>query len=339
VAPFEPTPLRRGLAAGAAVFPGLVLHGAGHFAAGERGTAWRLLGWEAVGLAAIVGGIGGLAVTGSSPRTTPLFIPMAVAGVGLFGTTAASDLYGVLAPSGGLGVPRAIEPWIEAEAGARYIRNPVFSYRSFLVAAVDVRSGALRVSPSAWVGAVHDNARLRLAGAYRLVGPRPTRAPAADNNGSYIDAETALTHHRYGTERFAITTGEISLGARLDLGRTAPSLLGSFVEGGVGYAAGAITYVGITSEETSLLLARFGWGCYVGRRPDRRGEVLLYYDHRHDDFAAGLKTRGLGSGPAGHFGLRARGYLSARWGAVIDGQIGSAYVIGASILVRGGGAG
>jgi hypothetical protein len=63
----------------------------------------------------------------------------------------------------------------------------------------------------------------------------------------------------------------------------------------------------------------------------------LYYDHRHDGFAAGLKMTGLGSGVAGHFGMEGRLYLDSQWGLLLDAQVGSAYVAGLSILFRHGG--
>ncbi len=335
-----PSTTTRALAAGATILPGLVLHGSGHFALGDHSTGARLLRWEGAGLAAIVAGIGGLAVTGASPRTVGVFIPLTVAGVGLFGMTWLSDAYGVLAPPGGRGEAPMVVPLVEAEAGARYIYDRVFAYRAFAVTAVDLRWRAFRVKPSAWVAVDHDNARLRLGGAYRFVGPRPDVAPAEDAgtaNGSFVDLELAVTHHRYGAERFALTLGEASLLARLELRRIAPSLAGSFVEMGLGFAMGGVTYFRVTTDPTALLLARLGWGFFLGRAADRRGELLLYYDHRHDGFAAGLKLPGLGSGPAGHFGVRGLAYLSRRFGFVIDGQIGSAYVAGASLLIRHGG--
>ena len=58
------------------------------------------------------------------------------------------------------------------------------------------------------------------------------------------------------------------------------------------------------------------------------------YDHRHDDFAAGLQLPGLGSGPAGHFGLASEIFVSPRWGLAADIQAGSAYVAGLSLLYR-----
>ena len=61
---------------------------------------------------------------------------------------------------------------------------------------------------------------------------------------------------------------------------------------------------------------------------------MIYYDHRHDDFAAGFKLRGIGSGVAGHFGIEGRMYLSEHWGVSAEAMVGSAYVAGVSILFR-----
>jgi hypothetical protein len=63
---------------------------------------------------------------------------------------------------------------------------------------------------------------------------------------------------------------------------------------------------------------------------------MLYYDHRHDGFAAGLKLGGLASGIAGHFGVEGRAYLTDRWGIAAEAAAGSAYVTGFSLLFRHG---
>ena len=64
---------------------------------------------------------------------------------------------------------------------------------------------------------------------------------------------------------------------------------------------------------------------------------MLYYDHRHDDFAAGLKVPGIPSGVAGHFGFLARAFVTEHWGMSVEAMAGSAYVLGASMLFRQGG--
>jgi hypothetical protein len=300
------------------------------------------MAWQGVAMASFLGGIAGLALTGAAPRTVPIFIPLTAAGAGLFGTTWLADVHGVTMPPGARGESRRAPPRIEAEAGMRYVHDRVLPYRAFLVAALDWRLGGFRLAPSAWVAVDHGNARLRAAGAYRLAGPRPRAAdagpaPPAAADGSYLDLEVALTHHRYGSERFALTLGEAALAGRLDLARIAASLAGSFAEVGVGLAFGGITYFDVTTEATDLLLGRFAWGLYLGREADRWAELSIYYDHRHDGFAGGLKLPGLGSGSAGHFGARALAYLGPRWGFLVDLQAGSAYVAGASVMLRHGG--
>jgi hypothetical protein len=57
----------------------------------------------------------------------------------------------------------------------------------------------------------------------------------------------------------------------------------------------------------------------------RRGEVQIYYDHRHDEVVGGL---GLGStfdGPYGHFGAQASYWLTDRWGVEAQLEVGSVY--------------
>jgi hypothetical protein len=61
---------------------------------------------------------------------------------------------------------------------------------------------------------------------------------------------------------------------------------------------------------------------------------MLYYDHRHDDFAAGLKSTGLGSGVPGHIGLSSRYYLSDHFGVTTSAEVGSAWVLGLGIAFR-----
>jgi hypothetical protein len=91
-----------------------------------------------------------------------------------------------------------------------------------------------------------------------------------------------------------------------------------------------------TADLSDLVLARFGFGMYFGWPGKPRGEALVYYDHRHDGFAAGTKMRGLGSGVIGHFGAEARLFVTDHWGFAAEAAVGSAYVTGLSILFRHG---
>ncbi|HEX6245763.1 MAG TPA: hypothetical protein VFZ61_32790, partial [Polyangiales bacterium] len=89
----------------------------------------------------------------------------------------------------------------------------------------------------------------------------------------------------------------------------------------------------VENNAFGMLLARFGFGVYVGSGP-RSGEAQLYYDHRHDDFAAGLGVKGIASGPLGHFGLSGRYYVTQAWGASALIELGSAVVAGLNLCYR-----
>jgi hypothetical protein len=335
--------------AAAAIVPGLVLHGSGHFAAGDRPTAYRLLKYEAIGLGALLLGGTVLALTGASRRTIEPTILTTAAGGGLLATSWLADLYGVLAPDGGAGEPLLILPAVEAYLGARAVDNPTVPGQFFAGPAFDVRLGRWRLSPSGW-WAIDGHSQSRLAGtvAFRVSGPRAAAGtPVAD--GSYFDLAAGVVHHRFSEDAhgvgavvlpgaaFDMTTFDVRAEGRLDLRRIAPSLAGSFVEGAAGVGMGAYHYsVAGTTEANSLLVARFAFGFDIGHRADRWAETRIYYDHRHDGFAGGLKMPGLGSGVLGHFGLEATAFFSRAWGVRAEAQAGAAWVGGLGVVRRFG---
>jgi hypothetical protein len=329
----------------AAVVPGVLLHGSGHFAAGEGATAWSLLKVETLGLGLVVAGFGTLAATGSSPKTAEPAIWAISAGVGLFSTSWLADVYGVLAPAGGTGAPIRLQPTLEARLGTRYVADPTLVGGMFLGPALDLRFGRWRLSPGAWVAVDgSDVSRFEAAAAYRFVGPRAGayQTPAID--GSYLDVVVGGSHHRYREDvpaplavAFDTTTVDARAEGRLDLRRWAPTLTGAFVDASLGAGMGGYRYpAASTTDARSVLLGGFGFGVYLGRRAERWGELRAFYDHRHDDFAGGLKTTGLGSGPAGHFGIEGRAFVSERWGVRGELQVGAAWVAGLSLVYRYG---
>jgi len=91
---------------------------------------------------------------------------------------------------------------------------------------------------------------------------------------------------------------------------------------------------------------RSGFGLYIGARSLAAspasagalpgGEVEMYYDHRRDGLAGGIKTLGPSSGFAGHVGLRGEYYPAAAWGFNALVERGSAWVLGSAIVFRTG---
>jgi hypothetical protein len=236
-------------------------------------------------------------------------------------------------------------PIVEARIGTRYVRDPTLAGRAFLGPGADVRFGAWRLSPAAWFAADGANhSRYELFAAYRVFGPRATAMVPPPGDGSFLELVGGGFHHRYREEfapplsaAFQITSFDLRVQGRMDLARVAPTLYGSFVEGGIGLGLAAYHYsVTSTTEAQEALLARFAFGVQVGRRTDRWGEARVFYDHRHDDFPGGFKTPGLGSGALGHIGLDARAFFSQHWGARAELAAGSAILAGVSVVYRYG---
>jgi hypothetical protein len=332
----EGSPPNRALAVGAAIVPGFALHGAGHYALDEKRTARRLFVVEAVSVGLLAIGGATIFFTGNSRYLAAPAIVAAMTGGGLFASAYFADIYGAASRDGAAVSSRLRAPtaW-ETELGYRRVYDPQYEYRDFLVERVSSQLGAFRFSPSAWFSTRGDTARYRLEGEYRLVGATGTETP---DDASFLDVTLAFVHQRHRPERFAKGNAELSLDGRYDLGRLGPTLRGAFIEAGLGYAVGRVDYdavgVAVPSDYEHLLLARWAFGLVLRGMSAPGSEVLVYYDHRHDDYAAGLLSRGIGSGVFGHFGLEARWFFNDHVGVSADFQVGSSYLGGASVLFR-----
>jgi hypothetical protein len=339
VAPARAEPVskkRRAAAVGASIVPGVLIHGAGHWVAGERRVARRLLLIEGIGLGAAVTAGVPLVLTGASRHSIAAPIALLVSGVGVAAISWMADIYG----ASGAGCTRktpALPAPIEVELGYGHVYEPRFDYRSFAVASASAELGAFRIAPSAWVGLDDDNQRLRLEGGYRLAG-RSARWPTGD--ASSLEVVSAATHHRYPDDGFAVSTGELSLAGRLDMRRIGDSLAGSFADLSVGLAGEVTNYYtpGAGADLGQMLLARFGYGIVIGHPGGLHGEATLYYDHRRDTFPGGISPgSGPGSGFMGFFGAEALLYVGPRWGVRARVEQGAASVAHIGLVTRFGG--
>jgi len=297
-------------------------------------VARRLALLEAAGLTLLIGAGAVVAATGTSRRLIGSFAPLIVLGGGVFLLGWIADIYA--ATTGGREVHAApfVSP-LEWELAYRYVHDPQFEYRNFSYMRADYRVRRFRASPSAWVALDDNNQRVQLELAARALGNRPQRT---SSDGSYLDGVSALTYHNYAPESFAVWTGELRVDGRLDLAYLGQSLRGSFVEGHLG--AGLELYdfdapgARVGDDASGLLLARFGFGVYYGDSRARTGEAFVYYDHRHDDYAAGLGVSGIGGGVLGHFGATAHYFVTPRWALSLLFEVGSAYLGGLGLRYR-----
>lgn len=328
----------------AAVIPGVLLHGSGTWLQGRTVTSQRLLALEGAGLlATFVSGFV-LFQTGAARDVVGPTALLAVAGVTTFGLSFLANLYATWAPSEGLGAPRTRLPVLESALGYTYVYDPQFAFRHFVTTRLDARLDAWHLA----VGTAHapdqDNQRLELAAGYRLWDATgDIESPlqlGSRRDGSYLEPRVGYSEHRYDGSGFFTRVLEVELEGRLDVRRLLPDVRGAFFQLGAGFGEQWFVFdlPGVSATDTSsLLLAHAGFGMYL-RQPSQGagGELELYYDHRHDGFAGGLRSRGLGSGVAGHFGLRSQYAFSPSWGLRAELQAGSAWVVNLSATLSVG---
>jgi hypothetical protein len=323
----------------AAVFPGVLFHGTGLWAAGADQAAYELARIEAIGLVGSTLGLIGVYATGASSDTVELIYYPSMVAISAFVMPWFADLYGASVGGREADARHDLAP-IEARAGYAYIHDPVFDYAHFSYVQADVRLEPVRLIPSAWISLGQDNQRLRLEGHGRLLGPR-AGVKSHGRDGSFLDIETGITYHQFGTEQFETLVLEAKLAGRYDMRRLSPVLRGSFYELAMGVGGQLFGYAAADGElgedVSALLLMRTAYGVYFGPSGDRYGEAKVYYNHRHDGFAAGSGFNSDIDGLFGHAGIEGFYYLSDSWGLFADFKAAAAYVALTGVTFRYGG--
>jgi hypothetical protein len=331
-------PRRRLLGVGAALVPGVLVHGTGHWVLGEARTARRLLLLEGLGLSAFFGGGTALVLSGSSRYLVAPAIPMVIFGVGLFSTTLLADIYGASGASQIAGEPERRPPVVQSEQGVRILHDPLLDTGLASFSRVDGRLGPARgFGQLESVPAFH-SARYRLGVGWTLLGAQPERGT---EDGTRVELSSALTEHHYANDGFVTSSAELAVAGRLALLQIGPSLRGAFAEFSTGLALAETEYhlpgLSVPPDRETLLLGRIGFGAELGHAEARGSEAMVYYDHRHDEYVGGLTMAGLGSGVAGHFGMKGRYWLSRSLGVGAMVESGAAVMGGLSLLFRAGG--
>lgn len=318
---------RRRLAPVVSLLAGPVVHGAGSLTGCHRLTGRRLGIAQGVGFGMILVGGAGLALSGASRKTVAPLTMIAIPGVGAFVISWLADVYAAITDGRARGRPGVNTPW-ELRLGYRYVHDPHFDHGSFLHAGASGWLGRQRLFAQTDVALSANTQRARAGVARRLLG--------GTGRGSYAELTLAATYQRFGGDGFRTFGGELLLGGRLDLVDLAPALVGSFVEGELGLALQGVGYEatggGVGQDHHALLLARVGWGLYLGAS----GELVFSYDHRRDGLEGGLSVDSVAAGNLGFLQLTGRGFFGAapRWGLAADVTVGSAWIVGLSLLHR-----
>jgi hypothetical protein len=265
--------------------------------------------------------------------------------VSTFGLSLLTSLYATWAPRDGWGEASQRRALLESALGYTYVDDPQFAFHHFLTTRLEARLGAepaLHLRLDTAYAPDQRNERYELLSGLRLLEQRPamsrgaTGAAERARDGTYLEPQIGYVEQRFDDSGFVTRVLSLQLEARLDSARLLSDVRGAFFQLGAGWAEQwfAFDLPGVSALNTSsLLLAHAGFGLYL----PRASELELYYDHRHDGFAGGLKANGLGSGVAGHFGLRGECALSEAWSVRAEAQLGSAWVLGLSGVLRLGG--
>jgi hypothetical protein len=323
-----PAPITRGrraLAIAAAIVPGVVLRGTGSYLVGERRTARRLFWVGAIGLGALALGGGAVGFTGGHPYTMP-GVPLAVGGTGLFMSSWVADVV-VATGARPFGSPRAPAPW-SVEAGTTYARD-AHRRRALVRAAGRLVVGRVELGAGGYADTGGDAVEGLAEARVRVTGAPWTGADVADGTRLWLRA--GVRYRDDDGDLVEVLTPEVEAAVRVDLPRIDPRLAGMFVEGSTGIGLARVAYPNGATDHDSLLLARFAWGAYLGRR----GELAVFYDHRRDLVAGGIAAW-RAAGFVGHVGATADVRITGRWAVTGAIELGSAWVGSLSVRFQGG---
>ncbi len=313
-----------GLLPGAvSVVPGFVMHGAGHWAAGDSQTAKKLLTAEICGIGLMFGGIFAAAMTGASPFTTGAAVIASTVGFSLFLHSYTSDIYGSTGSIGGLaGDPEKLV----LRTGFCYIDDPLFNNSYMITTALNMTFNRVFIKSSAASTFDSTNYLAGVLTAYRI-----WKSDSYQNvkEKTFVDIEGALSYKKYQSEKFSVITPELRFTGRYDLARFSPTLSGSFSEVSLGYGAAYHKYdISDTYDGDNIydvLIVRSTYGIYLKKS---NGEIRAFYDQRKDTYAGGMNSF------MGYAGVAAEVFLHNSIGCFTEISYGSALVINTGLLYR-----
>lgn len=318
---------RRAAALAVAIVPGFVVHGLGAWTVGEKPAARTLLAGEAIGFG--LAGMAGVLVGGSggNPYTVVPAVPLVVGGVGMFVQSWLTDIYVAAGGQQLAAPPRGIAPW-SVEAGTGWLHDAYRDY-AFVRGGGRVELGRVDLEGATLVDAKGNaqvgeaDVRVRLFGA-------PARGGTVED-GSRLAVRLGGRLHRDTNDRVTQVGGELAIDGRLDLHRVDQAFGRSFAELGAGIGLVHAEYSEVAGDVSSVLLARFAWGVYLGSR----GEASLFYDHTRDGLVGGIYAS-RASGFIGSFGASLDVRVHGPWAVRAGLEIGTAYFTTFALAYRGG---
>jgi len=318
---------RRAAAIAAAIFPGVVVHGAGSWVLGNRRAAKRLAVTGAIGLAGAAAGGLPIVGSGSSPYTIWPGVPLVVSGTGVFLSSWLADIWSAAGGSQLPATPLAMPPW-SLEIATTW-QHDAYSERALLGGAGHLELGRLGLDAGGYVDAQNASRSGEIGARWRFFGAAP--AGRAVQDGSRLVARADARLDRDDDDLVTLATAEVELSGRVDLDRLDPAIRGSFLELSVGGGITRTTYPLDLHDTAAILLAGFAWGAYLGDR----GELAVFYDHRRDGLAGGLAASHA-AGFVGSVGGSTELRVTGPWAVRGQLQVGTAWVTTLGVRYLGG---
>ncbi len=288
----RPPAWRTAAALGVALAPGWVLPGAGAWVSGDRKTAERVALWGGMGMGIALAGALPLALSNSSRRAAELPIALALSGAGLFITSKLAEIYGLF---GGTPAAAPPEPVLETDIGILWKPDA-------LLPSTGVGAWRVRGHWGHWWGrlaleAAPDGGDMCIEGeAARRFFHRGGSFWEMAASGSFWSVEAPDVH---------LATTAISVAHRRDLASVSPSFSGSFAFLRLEAVLESVRYPEVSPDfgHDAFVSGTFGFGVYL---PGRAGEAHIFYNHRHDGRAGGMRLSISGDGPPGFAGVQVR---------------------------------
>lgn len=331
-APEEPAPVRRistarrVAAIGAALGPGLIVHGLGSWIVDERPAAKRLVATEGIALLGAAAGILAIAGSGGSEKTIIPAVPMALFGTGAFLSSWFADIY-VAAGGTREGLSRSRPPW-RVDVGGAW-QHDAYRERVFARTGGRIDVGRLGFGATGLLDAGGDAALVEGNLHVRVIGAASTGEPTS--YGHRLDVRVGGRWHQDDIDDVRQLVGEAEVGGRLDFGAVDRALAGTFGEVSFGLGVARIEYARSQTDTDAILLTGFGFGAYLGQR----GEARVFYDHRRDGLVGGLPAGGL-SGFLGSVGAGVDLRVLGPWAVVGEVQVGNGWFTTFGVGYRGG---
>jgi hypothetical protein len=317
-----------------AVLPGII-YPAGHLVMGDFSGHKKIIAVKGTGLLFLIGGALPIFLTNASPKVIHLPVYSLLAGFGLFTGATLADIYGSVFAGNPLGKPEYIPDSYQLKLGHIYLKDYHLAADNFLMAAGRINFGRFQIRSTFSKAIPHNTNWLESRFSWRFWGPLEKIKTVS---GSFLDLATGIYYKHFGEEKFTNLGLELLVVLRYDLIRFHQTLRGAFVqyEGGLLYRLTGYEAVvdDVFSDSEFMPLSRLTFGLYLGRGVTR-GELALYYDHRHDNELAGTSLGSMGDGVIGHFGLKAFYYFTENWGCGLDLAAGSVYRSLFSLSYRG----